>query len=119
MVQRTAEHVESQGGSGEYVEVSVNFHAHVITFRLRKGATKKELWEAIKKKAQEEGIEIRDPSELTISINLKIVVINELEGTIEEIDEETGARHEVQDEEIFENVVVSITENVEGGLNYC
>ena len=116
MAQKTAQRQDSQSESGEYVEVTVNFHSHMVTFRIKKGATKKELWEAVKKKAAEEGIEIGDTTNLTISIDLKIVVINELTGTIEEIDEETGARYEVQDEEILGNVVISITENVEGGI---
>lgn len=115
MAQKVVEHESSKSGGGEYVEVRVSFHADYITLWIKKGATKKELWEAIKKKAEEEGIEIGDLSNLTITIDLKVVVIDELVGTIEEIDEETGEKREVQDEEISENTVVSITESVEGG----
>ena len=116
MPQKTAQRQDSQNESGEYWEVTVNFHYHMVSFRIKKGATKKELWEAVKKKAAEEGIEIDDTANLTISIDLKIVVINELTGTIEEIDEETGLRHEIQNEEISGNVAISITESVEGGI---
>ena len=104
------------GSGGEYVEVSVLFHGRALIFRMKKNFTTKELWEAIKKKAEEEGIVIGDLSTLTISINQRIVVINEEAGTIEEVDEITGQRREIQDELINENVAVAITDQVEGGI---
>lgn len=117
MVERTTERQTAhQGQSEEYSEVTVIFHARTVVFRIKRGSTKKELWEAIKKKAAEEGVDIHDVKSLTITIDLKLVVIDEIAGTIKEVNEETGEEREVQDETIEEDVTVAITDNVEGGL---
>ena len=116
MAERTTERQTHRGGNEEYVEVTVVFHARAITFRIRKGATKKELWEAIRKKAEEEGIELGDPDLLTITIDSQVVKVNEITGTIKRVDELTGEEEEIQEETINENVVVIVTSNVEGGI---
>lgn len=111
VVERTAHHDEGK----EYVEVIVLFHARTVKVRVKKGSTKKEIWEAIKKAAAKEGIIIGNLSELTITIESKVVVIDDTTGTIKEVDEETGDEQEVQDEVVYNDIVVGITGNVEGG----
>lgn len=114
----TQQTVEKQGAEGKekYIEVTVLFHTHTIKVKVKKGATKKEIWEAIKKKVAEEGIEIGDVSRYTITIRGVLVVINEAAGTIEEVDEDTGVKtKEVQDEKVYEDITVALTENVVGG----
>src|SRR3989338_1966034 len=115
MTEKTVQGEARHRGSEEYVEVTVIFHAKSVTFRIRKGATKKELWEAIKKKAEEEGIDLGDISSWTITIDSQLVLVDEVAGTIKSVDELTGAEEEIQDENVESNVVVALTQNVEGG----
>ena len=115
MTEKTVQGEARHRGSEEYVEVTVIFHAKSVTFRIRKGATKKELWEAIKKKAEEEGIDLGDISSWTITIDSQLVLVDEVAGTIKSVDELTGAEEEIQDETVESNVVVALTQNVEGG----
>lgn len=118
MAEKTAERSGHQGQEEEQIEVTVVFHAHAVTVKVKRGSTYKEVWEAVKKKAEEEGIEIGDPSKWTITIDEKIVVIDDVAGTVKEVDEETGAEREIQDETVEEDIVIVLTENVEGGKQY-
>lgn len=112
VVQRTTTH---QHEGKEYIEVTVLFHSRVVKVRVKKGSTKKEIWEAIKREAAKEGIIIGNLRELTITIDGTVVIIDEATGTIKEVDELTGEERKVQDEVVYNNIVVGITANVEGG----
>lgn len=112
VVQRTTTH---QHEGKEYIEVTVLFHSRPVKVRVKKGSTKKEIWETIKREAAKEGIIIGDLRELTITMEGKIVIIDDATGTIKEVDEITGEEQEVQDEVVYNDIVVGITGNVEGG----
>ena len=112
---RTRSSSGSRDNEGDYMEVKVVFHAKVVTVKVRRGATKLELIQAVIEEALKEGVQIGNIKQWTVTLNGKKLLIDLETGVILEVDEDTDITREVQNEETEENSVLVMTQNIKGG----
>ena len=105
MTEQVRAESQTSGESGEYIEVDVTIHGTYIgKVKVKKGAKKSEILEAIKKRAKELGMDLGNLAEWDILINDEHLVL-EKDGTIKAED----------DVAITQNAIVVLSKRIMGG----